>query len=466
ERIEVIRGPASFLYGTNAMGGVINLVSKRPDTPGMHSRISASTGSYASRNLTLSHGGKFSRLQYMLTAASSRTDGHRPFSQYEGDHFNLHTSYQLSEGSRIEMNGNYADLYLYDPGTVTAPFSDHWYDLVRYGADLSWSHQSQAGDSHLQLHGNFGRHRIYDGFRSHDHTVGVLIYHHAKPWRGATATLGYDWRQYGGEAQNVLKTLDYGEHAVDQSGAYLHLQQLMWRRWLVSAGVRYENPYHQWLPKFGLVWHTMPQLSWRISATKGFRSPTIRELYLFPAPTPDLKPEIMWNYEMGGTYLITANLKLDAAVFRSEGSDLIRQLGQWPNIKLVNSSQFVHSGFELTGEWRLWQNLHTGLSYSWIDVGDQTLNTPGKKWNLFANYQWHRFQVYARVMHVQDLYGADNRQNPLSDYLILDGAVTCRFWDGLSLRLGGKNLNDADYQTMYGYPMPGRTLEAQVRFAF
>jgi outer membrane receptor protein involved in Fe transport len=75
ERIEVIRGPGSFLYGTNAIGGVINIIPKRIRTDGFETRLSAGYGEFDSRTLSASHGGKTGRFDYYLTAGSRRTDG-------------------------------------------------------------------------------------------------------------------------------------------------------------------------------------------------------------------------------------------------------------------------------------------------------------------------------------------------------------------------------------------------------
>ncbi len=466
ERIEVIRGPASFLYGTNAMGGVINLVSKRPNREGFQTELSSAIGSYDSRSFGLSHGAKIDRFQYMVTANTARTDGHRPHSDYSGDHFTAHLGLQAANSTHFEVHANYADIDLFDPGPITSPYADHWYDLIRYGADAKMSHDGRFGSTYLQLHGNFGRHRIYDGFRSHDRTVGVLLYHHTNPWQGATLTMGYDWKQYGGEAKNITRPLDYGKHHVNESGAYLHYQQWFLQKWLFSSGVRYETPYDQWLPKAGLVWHIWPRLSWRVSAAKGFRSPTIRELYLFPAPTPTLKPEQMWNYEMGVIYLPNNRLKLEAVVFQSEGKNLIRQLGRWPNITLQNSGEFVHRGFEAISQWHLQDKVQIGASYSWIDSGEETLNTPGQKATLYGQWQWRRLMIYGNVVHVTDLYGADGKRYPLPDYLVIDAAVAYRLGKHIQLRVEGKNLSNQTYQTLYGYPMPKRTVHAQFQIGF
>ena len=175
ERIEVIRGPGSFLYGTNAIGGVINIIPKRIKTDGFETRFSAGYGEFDSRTLSASHGGKTGRFDYFLTANSRQTDGHRTDadSDYRGNHFTVHTGYEINPNTEIEFNGNAADVRLDDPGPVTAPLKNAWYDILRYGGDVNLIHKSRLGETNVKLHANFGKHDFFDGWKSNDRTTGI-----------------------------------------------------------------------------------------------------------------------------------------------------------------------------------------------------------------------------------------------------------------------------------------------------
>ena len=241
ERIEVVRGPASFLYGTNAMGGVINIVSKKNTRDGFHTSLSGGLGNYASQNLLFRHGGKTGALDYNATAAVRKSDGHRDYSDFEGKFYTLHLGYKLSTQTSIAMNSNLSVLDIMDPGPVSTPAINNWYDLNRSGADISLDHNSSLGTTHVKLHGNFGRHKIYDGFRSHDFTAGLMFYHNAHLWSGNTATFGFDVKQYGGEAENIINDYDYGDFDITEYAPYLHIQQLFLTRFIASAGIRVEH---------------------------------------------------------------------------------------------------------------------------------------------------------------------------------------------------------------------------------
>ncbi|MCJ7813168.1 TonB-dependent receptor plug domain-containing protein, partial [bacterium] len=77
ERIEVVRGPASFLYGTNATGGVVNIISKRMHTEGFQTGLTAEYGAFNTKKFVLDHGGKIGHFDYFLTASIRKTEGHR-----------------------------------------------------------------------------------------------------------------------------------------------------------------------------------------------------------------------------------------------------------------------------------------------------------------------------------------------------------------------------------------------------
>lgn len=135
QRVEVLRGPASFLYGTNATGGVINIVSKKMTENGFRTILSGGYGAFNTQKLQASHMGKFGRTEYAFTAATRRTAGHRndANSGYRADHFTAHLGYDFDKNTSLEMNANLANIDVHDPGMASNPFADHWYDLKRYG---------------------------------------------------------------------------------------------------------------------------------------------------------------------------------------------------------------------------------------------------------------------------------------------------------------------------------------------
>ncbi|MFC1502507.1 TonB-dependent receptor [bacterium] len=470
ERIEILRGPASFLYGTNATGGVINIVSQKMKKNGFKTIFSGGYGTFNTQKLHGTHMGKIGGVEYVFTASTRRTAGHRreANSSYKADTFTAHIGYKAGRNTTVDLNANLANIDVNDPGKESEPFTDHRYDLKRYGGDITLEHKSRWGDTCLKLHGNFGKHAFFDGWHSTDRTLGMMAYQNFKPWTGNTTTVGFDYKRYGGRAENVETEMDYGSFFITENGPYIHMQQLV-GRFIASVGMRVE--YHQLfgdelVPKFGMVTHLTDATSIRLSAAKGFRSPSIRELYFFPPQNAELKPDRMWNYEIGFTQFIQNRLKLEGSLFRSEGSNLIRPSNPGYPFQWVNSGAFVHTGYELMASWLPFNHLELSTSWSKLDLGNETLYAPSKKLTARVVWRISDIRIAGDFVLIQDLFGADNRRNPLEDYALLNMTAQIPLLRTITLKGALKNVFNNKYQTMLGYPMPGRHILIDVRYCF
>jgi len=236
-----------------------------------------------------------------------------------------------------------------------------------------------------------------------------------------------------------------------------------------SAGVRlnHHSLYgDEIVPQFGITFRIDDATTIKASAGKGFRSPTIRELYLFPAPTPTLKPERMWDYEAGVLHSFFDNLAtLEFTVFLDEGTNQIRLLGNYPNFTYSNSGAFTHRGIECSGVIHPVSSFTIDLTYSYLDPGEETAANPKNKLYVGGRYTISRLTLSLGVQWVSGLYGDDNHNEPLSEYTLLNARVTGRITNTLSAYISAENLLGRDYSIMYGYPMPGRTVFGGLNWA-
>jgi iron complex outermembrane receptor protein len=460
ERVEIIRGPASLMHGTNAMGGVINIIREKPSTDGLAGSIGISDGSFNTQKYEgeLGYGSENSGISF--DASRFETDGEREYSLFRENNGAVRGWTALSDHYTLKADGNVSSYKAYDPGTVYAPAVNNWYDIVRGSSGLSIDDRYAQIQGALKVFYNWGVHDIYDGFHSTDNNIGALLYQGFPVFPDNETTVGVDYKNYGGRANQG--TLDYGDHFITETGAYVLTQQDVFNAANISAGVRlnHHSLYgDEVVPQFGVAFRIDNATTIKASAGKGFRSPTIRELYLFPAPTPTLKPERMWDYEASFLHSFLDNIaSMEVTAFLNEGTNQIRLLGNYPNFTYSNSGAFTHRGIEFSGNLHPNVNLNIDITYSYLDPGEQTAANPKNKLYVGGRYSVAPVTFSLGAQWVSGLYGDDNHNEPLSEYALLNARVTGQITNKLSAYLSAENLLGRDYSIMYGYPLPGRTI--------
>ena len=137
EKVEVLRGPASVLYGSNAMGGVINIVTRRQQEEGVKTNMQVGYGSYNTLQTEFSNRVKKGRFSSVVTGSYNRTDGHRPdmgFEQYGGY---AKLGYDISSFWKVWGDVNVTHFYASIPGPLLVPRMDTgwriWRGLKSFG---------------------------------------------------------------------------------------------------------------------------------------------------------------------------------------------------------------------------------------------------------------------------------------------------------------------------------------------
>ena len=469
ERVEVIRGPASLLYGSNAMGGVINLITSKSLHEGFSGIVNASYGSYNSHLFGITTGYQHENWSTTACFTNVHTDGHRPYSEYSGNSGYLKSSYSVNERYSVTLDGSVTKFNTYDPGTVTSPYINNWMHITRGYAGVSVNNDFGKSKGGAKLFYNFGHHELspYYGnknWTSDDFAATATVFQSLFLLPNNTITVGATYNQFGGNGRNTDK--DYGYHSVYQYAFYTSVQQLVTNALSLNGGLRFDHNEmfgNALTPQFGASYKFYTGTTLRGFIGKGFRSPTVRELYLFPAPTPNLKPEELWNYEIGISQIIASNFTADLALFQQEGNNMIRTDGVYPNLRLSNSGVFVHRGIEASGIYFPLPNLQLNGSYSFIDVGNNTRSIPKHKMYASVQYMHRTASATISAQHIETIYGSDNKKNKMPNYTVLNAEISTRLLPMLTVNLSAENLLDETYYTVFGYPMPGRTFTIGIR---
>ncbi len=457
EKIEIVRGPCSFLYGSNAMGGVINIITKRQKEKGFRVRLNQSFGSFSTLIGDAGLGYNSGKFDMYISASNQQSNGSRAYSDFRLNNGYSKIGYKIDNNFNLTADANVTKFKTYDPGTIYKPLVDNWVDILRGNAGFSLDNSFKRTDGSVKFIINYGKHSIYDGFESTDRNVSVTAYQSFKIFNDNILSAGIDHKNYGGKARNIITGKDWGEHYVNETGAYVQLQQVLLEKFSVNAGIRMEHSSvfgNEMIPQIGLTVNYFKNYSFRLNVSKGFRSPTIRELYLFPAPNPDLQPEKMWNYETGIIAVPLRNLTVEAAAFYNRGNNIIITEGVFPNLKLSNAGDFEKKGFEVSFKYRPLPQLLLNANYSFTDPGQQTLSIPWHKLYSEAFLQMKFAGLKINAEHVSKIYGDNFSRKRLEDFTLLNAKVFVYPAQGFEFFVECENILNKEYQVIYGYPMP------------
>lgn len=484
DKVEVLRGPASVLYGSNAMGGVVNIITRKMHADGVSTQLHAGYGSYNTLETELTNRVRKGRFTSVASGSFNRTDGHRDdmtFKQYSG---------YAKLGYDITSNWNaYADVNMTHfnatyPGPVSAPLLDAYQSITRGMTSVGIANDYGRTSGALSAFYNWGKHWINDGytpstggtpqegrFKSSDNMMGLSLYQSTRFFSGNRITLGFDWFRYGGEAYTKYvegKRAGTRNGLVDrhenEAAAYADLRQDIGRRLTFNAGLRIDHHSSvgtEWVPQAGLAMHLPHDMELKASATKGFRYPILREMYMFPPQNPDLKPESMWNYELAmSQHLLNGRLHYGVNVFYINGKNLIMTLPN-PNgsgMLNQNSGKIENSGFELQAAFRIDRHWQADANYSFLHMSNPVVATPKHKLYAGATFTEGRWSVSSGVQYIAGLYTTVGKNAQTEDFVLWNVRAAFRATKWLSLWARGENLLAQKYEINAGYPMPRATV--------
>lgn len=485
ERVEVLRGPASVLYGSNAMGGVINIVTRKMQEDGIRTNINIGAGSYGSVQTEATNRIRKGRFSSTVTASYNRTDGHRAdmaFEQYGGY---AKLGYDFTDNWKVWGDVNVTRFNATNPGSVMKPYIDNDQRITRGMTSFVLENHYEKTSGALSFFYNWGDHWINDGyqpggeplqyrFNSNDQMLGVSWYQSIQLFQGNRLTVGADYFHFGGEAWNQFFD-GHRETSADKSlnevAGYVDFRQDI-AAWLtLDAGARVD--YHsqtgtEFIPQVGLAFHLPENAEIKAMASKGFRNPTIREMYMFPPQNPDLKPEKLWNYELSFSQRLMDNrLSYGLNVFYINGENLIIRLPNPNGSGMLNQNSGeienwgaeANVGYQFNSVWSVMAN------YSWLHMENPVLASPEHKLYGGVNFRKGRWSASTGIQYVKGLY-TDLDAATKENFVLWDMQGNFKATNYLSFYVRGENLLAQRYEINAGYPMPKATFMGGVNINF
>lgn len=491
DRVEVLRGPASVLYGSNAMGGVVNIVTRKMHEDGVKTDLHAGYGSYNTLETELTNRIRKGRFSSVVSGSYNRTDGHRGNMQFEQYGGYAKLGYELADNWGTYADVNVTHFNATYPGPVSAPLLEGDQRITRGVVSFALENKYERTSGALSVFYNWGKHWINDGytpsagespkdgrFNSFDNMMGVSLYQSAQFFKGNRITFGFDWFRYGGEAwteyvkgENAGTRSDLVDKYENEVAGYVDFRQDI-SRWLtLNAGLRVDHHSRvgtEWIPQAGVAFHLPKDMELKASATKGFRYPILREMYMFPPQNPDLKPESMWNYEIAFSQrLFGGRLHYGLNLFYIDGKNLIMTLPN-PNGGMLNqnSGAIDNAGVELQAAYRINRCWSVDANYSYLHMKSPVIAAPEHKLYAGANFTKGRWNVSSGIQYIAGLYTAVGDNPQTEDFVLWNVRGSFRATEWLSVWARGENLLAQRYEINAGYPMPKATFEGGVHLEF
>ena len=221
--VSVTEGPASVLYGSNAMGGVVEVKNWEPPE-GMSTRLTSSFGSFHTGQYRLSHGARFRRGFYSVNAGVAHTSGDRPSSAFRDQDGTITAGYALSPVWKASIDGRYGHFHVEDPGPINAPLANSYANVGRGGFSVNLDNSTASKWGYIRAYSSYGNHYITDGFRSTDRTTGMRVDQNIAIAPRLILEVGSDVVNYGGQARNALSRLEYGRHTLTSGAGFVRAQ--------------------------------------------------------------------------------------------------------------------------------------------------------------------------------------------------------------------------------------------------
>jgi len=464
ERIEIVRGPGAAFYGSDAIGGVIQIFTRRPDGPFVRAR----GGSYDTLDVSAGIGGG-ERASWHLTAGHEHTGG---FSAQDPSGFsydpdddgyentNLSAGFTLPVGGRGTLHGT----ALHTDGRVQ--FDQGVTDTTEQTAGLGW----RGAGARVQLGFNGERQEtpVFDsGFRARRWSLDAQL---ARPLGDGHWLVGVNLRHEHGESFGLSSgTVAYGDDR-DNAGLFAGISESMgaWRAELTARGDHNSEFGDHATGKLALSRRFGDARAWASFGT-AFRGPNLNEQFSPGfggqfAGNPDLDPETSASTELGIEWRPAPGQSLDLNAYHTRIEDLIAFAGE--NFRAINVNRATIDGLETRYEW-LGENWRGGAALTLQDTEDQStgrslLRRPDRKLAVTLRRQLgDAADAGVEVVRVGERLDVGGG---LDAYTLVNLSGNWRLSRSWSLDARVENLLDEDYELAAGFNTAG--LSAYVGFTW
>ena len=524
ERVEVLKGGGSALYGTDAVGGVINIITKKGSEVGNKVTLRAVGGSWGTEQYGLTASGSNENGLGLFVAASKERRGNFDYKNDSGDVVEMKNSGYNTEGVNLKLDQSIGDddrltfSFEHIDAEGGSPYGlwgmNYTNKFERLSNNVSmrydWN-ETAENKGYVQVYKNYQHARFLSNDPSFladftDETVGFDAQQNIKFDDKNELTTGIEYYKTSVENEFAYK----GEKSINNKAVFAEHRWKFDDSWQLNTGLRYDkhNMYgSEFTPKIALNKKVDDNSNVYLSWGKVFNAPTVDDLYNnnpdMGMGNPNLKPEKGDVCTLGGNTKLGDNTNLSASVFYSDIDDAIEWMPSdiphptYPGSFLYmaqNVSKEKRRGMEFSLNHNFNDHLSGYLSYAYMQIKQEKasgfVRNSNEKPNTYraglkyknAGWTYNADVTAVSGQQVRTAGGFEGYTD--SNYFILDLGAQYKVNNNLKVFANIYNLTDTRYQELGGfvsvydynsgtsrpgsavYPMPSRSFIIGAEYTF
>lgn len=479
-RIEIMPAGAGNLYGSNAMGGVVNIITKQPPKDKPITELTSSFGTKKTYLEKFLQGARLKKLGYLITSQYESSQGFRPNSQFDSKNINTKFDYEISEDNILSLNSGFYRSKVGVPGPVNIFDPDDKQKRLKRSLDLTWNIKfDDTSCAVTKIYNDYDRLEFIENNPNLTKDIQT------------TQVRGLDWhlnkrlfndRYLGLIGYNYVKNMNdstnSAKHKYDLIAGYWDNQIDIRDDFRLDLGARldsYSNFDTEFNPNFSFLYKIKDNLKLRGLINRVFRVPTFNDLYWpdqnYMKGNSNLKPEKGISSQLAIETTIK-NLYLNITYYRSDYDDLIKWGAENDIWQPKNIGSAIIQGGELNTSLKLFDSLELKLDYTFLQALDNKTNKyiiyqPKNKIDFIIKYRCFK-DLDLELTHQFVDSRFDNPDNTIKvkRFFLINFSLIKKIKYGISYFLTINNLLNRTYQIMHNYPMPGLALTSGLKWEF
>ncbi|MFA5795015.1 MAG: TonB-dependent receptor [Candidatus Brocadiia bacterium] len=499
ERIEIVRGPASALYGSSAVGGVINIITKSYKE-GQTAGLKTTVGSFNTYSTAVNHGLNLGRMDYFISAGDRSTDGYLKNTDgsprnWASQNASAKANWKLNDQSSINLALGRDDGRGREDNFIRNLATDY----INLTYKNTWSKGSPS-DLAVRIYRNgLDQQLEWKAFpftgRYDQSTLGIQAQQSLQPLKNQLLTIGADSKTEDVLVKEANGTID---EIINSQALYAQDEISLMpgpsgNAMILTLGLRYDRNEEfgsELSPRVGAVYHLDQKTTLRAAVGQAYRAPAVSDLYLPVTPygpitfqgNPDLNPETLWSYEVGADYKLNADLSGHLTLSRSALKDAWDYMRDPDNIyRPRNVTRMTVDVIEAEAKYRVIEQLDITANYTLNDAVYEKAETDpaieGKRveeiplWQSSLGLRFQANSVTAinlktRITGQRYTDPANTAASRLNKNAVTELNLSSEINKTSSLFIAVHNLFNRQYKEVIDYYQPGRWFETGFSLKF